>query len=243
MALKHPFTTAKMAQVVNVHGLPKSMVSDRECVFTNAFWTHLFKLLGTKLNLSIAYHPSPMVKVNMSTSVWKCICIVQFMPNHRDGNHGRFSWSFGTIRHIILHLGVLHSRPFMVMKPLCCCFSIVMWDWQRCGCVVVWTNCLYYSLAGVVGRGSQSDEVAGWQFAHWMLVLSGRSGATVKQRVQNLTSNSSIHKKWWRKLVQLLIVWSCHPQHRYALFFISPNWSRSLQIILQYLRHYLTTVI
>jgi hypothetical protein len=127
VALKHPFTTAKMAQVVNVHGLPKSMVSDRDCVFTNAFWTHLFKLLGTKLNLSIAYHPSLMVKVNMSTSVWKCICVVQFMPNHRDGKPwpALVEFWYNTSYHTTL--GCSPFKALYGYEPsLCRCSSVVM---------------------------------------------------------------------------------------------------------------------
>ena len=43
--------------VVKLHGVPKSIVSDRDKVFTSAFWQHLFKLQGTTLPMSSAYHP------------------------------------------------------------------------------------------------------------------------------------------------------------------------------------------
>nr|GEW80641.1 hypothetical protein [Tanacetum cinerariifolium] len=43
--------------VMKHHGIPHSIVSDRDKVFTSAFWSHLFKLLGTTLNMSSAYHP------------------------------------------------------------------------------------------------------------------------------------------------------------------------------------------
>ncbi|GMF53050.1 unnamed protein product [Phytophthora fragariaefolia] len=39
------------------HGLPESIVSDRDPRFTSAFWTALFQLLGTKLSMSTAAHP------------------------------------------------------------------------------------------------------------------------------------------------------------------------------------------
>ena len=39
------------------HGLPKVIVSDRDSRFTGHFWQHLFKLCGTRLALSTAYHP------------------------------------------------------------------------------------------------------------------------------------------------------------------------------------------
>ncbi|KAE9338451.1 hypothetical protein PF008_g12064 [Phytophthora fragariae] len=39
------------------HGLPESIVSDRDPRFTSAFWTRLFALLGTCLLMSTAVHP------------------------------------------------------------------------------------------------------------------------------------------------------------------------------------------
>ena len=37
--------------------MPKNIVSDRDPRFTSAFWTSLFELLGTKLQMSTAAHP------------------------------------------------------------------------------------------------------------------------------------------------------------------------------------------
>ncbi|GMF33034.1 unnamed protein product [Phytophthora fragariaefolia] len=39
------------------HGLPETIVSDRDPRFTAAFWKTLFRLLGTKLSMSTADHP------------------------------------------------------------------------------------------------------------------------------------------------------------------------------------------
>jgi hypothetical protein len=46
-----------MNNVVKLHGMPSSIVSDRDKVFTSNFWKHLFKLQGTTLAMSSAYHP------------------------------------------------------------------------------------------------------------------------------------------------------------------------------------------
>ena len=43
--------------VVRHHGIPSIIISDRDARFTSMFWKSLWKLLGTKLNMSTAYHP------------------------------------------------------------------------------------------------------------------------------------------------------------------------------------------
>lgn len=47
--LKHPYSTNTVAQlfmdnIVKMHGLPNSIVSDRDRIFVSHFWKHLFKL-------------------------------------------------------------------------------------------------------------------------------------------------------------------------------------------------------
>ena len=44
-------------EVFRLHGLPKTIVSDRDSKFTSAFWQELFKLVGTELATSTSYHP------------------------------------------------------------------------------------------------------------------------------------------------------------------------------------------
>ena len=39
------------------HGLPLSIVSDRALRFTGKFWKSIFKVLGTRLDMSTADHP------------------------------------------------------------------------------------------------------------------------------------------------------------------------------------------
>jgi hypothetical protein len=61
-ALQHPFTASTVAQlfmdqVFKLHGMPHSIISDHDPTFKRNFWQELFKLLGTQLHISIAYHP------------------------------------------------------------------------------------------------------------------------------------------------------------------------------------------
>jgi hypothetical protein len=46
-----------MHEVDKLHGVPKTIVSDRDFKFTLNFWKGILKGFGTSLNLSIAYHP------------------------------------------------------------------------------------------------------------------------------------------------------------------------------------------
>nr|GEX50259.1 reverse transcriptase domain-containing protein [Tanacetum cinerariifolium] len=46
-----------LKEIVCRHGVPVSVISDRDSLFTSRFWVSLQKALGTQLDLSIAYHP------------------------------------------------------------------------------------------------------------------------------------------------------------------------------------------
>ncbi|CAJ2646034.1 unnamed protein product [Trifolium pratense] len=62
IAIKRGTLVPKLAeiyveQIVKLHGIPSSIVSDRDPRFTSRFWESLQEALGTKLRLSSAYHP------------------------------------------------------------------------------------------------------------------------------------------------------------------------------------------
>lgn len=61
-ALPQPFTPTLVAQtfmdqIFKLHGMPTSIVSDRDPIFTSNFWQELFRIQGTQLKLSTSYHP------------------------------------------------------------------------------------------------------------------------------------------------------------------------------------------
>ncbi|KAF0893827.1 hypothetical protein E2562_029711 [Oryza meyeriana var. granulata] len=69
--LAHPYTAESVAQaffadIVRLHGVPQSIVSDRDPVFTSAFWQELMRLTGTKLFMSSAFHPQ--------NCAYECLC-------------------------------------------------------------------------------------------------------------------------------------------------------------------------
>lgn len=61
LSLHHPFTAKSMAElfvkeVVQLHGVPHSIVSDRVAIFISQFWQEIFHLMSTLCIIS-AYHP------------------------------------------------------------------------------------------------------------------------------------------------------------------------------------------
>jgi hypothetical protein len=60
--LAHPYSTEIVAQaffsnIVRLHGMLESIVSDHDAVFTSTFWQELMRLMGAKLHMSSAFHP------------------------------------------------------------------------------------------------------------------------------------------------------------------------------------------
>ena len=50
-------TAQFLDNIFSIHGLPDDIVSDRGTTFTSGWWTEFLKMLGTKPNLSTAFHP------------------------------------------------------------------------------------------------------------------------------------------------------------------------------------------
>ena len=62
LPIREKFSPQKLAElfmshIVSLHGVPVSIISDRDPRFTSRFWKRLMKELGVKLNLSTAFHP------------------------------------------------------------------------------------------------------------------------------------------------------------------------------------------
>ncbi|KAH9289269.1 hypothetical protein KI387_033386, partial [Taxus chinensis] len=46
-----------MEDIVRLHGIPKTIINDRDTIYTSVFWTSFQAALGTQINFSSAYHP------------------------------------------------------------------------------------------------------------------------------------------------------------------------------------------
>ena len=69
ITMRHPFTARQVAEVfidrvVSRHGIPKSIISDRDKIFISNFWKELFANMGTLLKRSMMFHPQTDEVVN-----------------------------------------------------------------------------------------------------------------------------------------------------------------------------------
>lgn len=60
--LGHPYIAKSVAllfikYIFKLHGLPHSIISERDSTFTSNFWKDLFTTQGVKLSFSTTYHP------------------------------------------------------------------------------------------------------------------------------------------------------------------------------------------
>lgn len=62
IAISHPYTAIGVARiffdnVFKLHGMPRSIVCDRDSIFISLFWQETFWLNRTSFNFSSSYHP------------------------------------------------------------------------------------------------------------------------------------------------------------------------------------------
>ena len=74
-------------EVVRLHGVPLSIVSDRDALFTSRFWKGLQSAMGTNLAMSTAYHPQTdgqTERVNQTMEDMLRACVLDSGQNWED---------------------------------------------------------------------------------------------------------------------------------------------------------------
>jgi hypothetical protein len=110
-ALQNPFTVTTMAQIFmdnifKIHGMPNSIVSNRDPTFISNIWKELFKLHGTQLHLSTVYHPRTDGQTEV---VNKCLetylrCFSSKWKNRWDQWLPLDKWWYNTSYHTTTHM-------------------------------------------------------------------------------------------------------------------------------------------
>ncbi|GJX46737.1 reverse transcriptase domain-containing protein [Tanacetum coccineum] len=70
-----------LKEVVSRHGVPVSIISDRDSRFTSRFWQSLQKALDTRLDMSIAYHPQTDSQIERTIQMLEDMlraCVIDF---------------------------------------------------------------------------------------------------------------------------------------------------------------------
>lgn len=117
VAIAHPYTASTIAdvfvkEIFRLHGMPRSIVSDRDPIFISQFWENFFKLQGTKLCRSSAYHPQSdgQTEVLNRTLEHYLRCFVHDKPN---------SWSsllhWAEFWYNMTYHGTIKMTPFQAL--------------------------------------------------------------------------------------------------------------------------------
>lgn len=107
MALTHPYTTKTVAlvflqTVFKLHGLPNTIVSDRDPMSTSNFWRELFRMQRTQLNYSTTYHPQTDGQIEAINKCIKCYlrCVIGDKPKKWMQYLPLAEWSYNTNQHM-----------------------------------------------------------------------------------------------------------------------------------------------
>jgi hypothetical protein len=115
------FTAAKVAElfavmICKLHGMPRSIVSDRDPIFLSHFWQELFKLSGTKLRMSTAYHPQSDGQTEIVNKVLQQYlrCFVHNKPKQWGQYLHWAEWHYNTSIHTATGFSpfqIVYGRP------------------------------------------------------------------------------------------------------------------------------------
>ncbi|KAL0551938.1 hypothetical protein IC582_011031 [Cucumis melo] len=126
---KSTYTASKWAQlymseIVRLHGVPVSIVSDRDARFTSKFWKGLQTAMGTRLDISTAFHPQTDGQTERLNQVLEDMlraCALEF-PGSWDSHLHLMEFAYNNS-----YQATIGMAPFEALYGKCC-RSPVCWD-------------------------------------------------------------------------------------------------------------------
>ncbi|KAL0557203.1 hypothetical protein IC582_005721 [Cucumis melo] len=119
---KSTYTASKWAQlymseIVRLHGVPVSIVSDRDARFTSKFWKGLQTAMGTRLNFSTAFHPQTDGQTERLNQVLEDMlraCALEF-PGSWDSHLHLMEFAYNNS-----YQATIGMAPFEALYGKCC---------------------------------------------------------------------------------------------------------------------------
>jgi len=125
--LPHPFTTHKVTvlfleTICKLHGFPCNLVSHHNPIFISTFWWELFCLSGTKLRMSMAYHPQTDDQTKVLNRVLKQYLrsFTHDQPHHWYKFLSLAEWSYNTYVYVNTNFSpfeVTYGKPSSSLPP------------------------------------------------------------------------------------------------------------------------------
>ncbi|KAL0541606.1 hypothetical protein IC582_021659 [Cucumis melo] len=119
---KSTYTASKWAQlymseIVRLHGVPVSIVSDRDARFTSKFWKGLQTVMGTRLDFSTAFHPQTDGQTERLNQVLEDMlraCALEF-PGSWDSHLHLMEFAYNNS-----YQATIGMAPFEALYGKCC---------------------------------------------------------------------------------------------------------------------------
>ncbi|KAI3776282.1 hypothetical protein L1987_46057 [Smallanthus sonchifolius] len=127
LPIREDFKVEKLAriyidEIVSRHGVPVNIISDRDARFTSRFWQSLQKALGTRLDLSTAYHPQTDGQTERTIQTLEDMlraCVIDFGGNW-DSHQSLIEFSYNNSYHTSINMApfeALYGRK--CRSPIC----------------------------------------------------------------------------------------------------------------------------
>ncbi|KAI3686167.1 hypothetical protein L1987_79840 [Smallanthus sonchifolius] len=127
LPIREDFKVEKLAriyidEIVSRHGVPVNIISDRDARFTSRFWQSLQKALGTRLDLSTAYHPQTDGQTERTIQTLEDMlraCVIDFGGNW-DSHLSLIEFSYNNSYHTSINMApfeAVYGRKYR--SPIC----------------------------------------------------------------------------------------------------------------------------